>query len=606
MTRAALLFILLITMINAQAPVLNKVEPPNWWVGMKKNHIQLMVYGEGLLGATASSSSGITVKGTHSFNDNYLFIDIEVEPDAKPGIHPIAVKNNGITKYYDYPVRQRTGKKPAGFSSDDIIYLLMPDRFANGDKGNDSVAGLSEAVDRGYFDGRHGGDLQGIINKLDYIKETGFTSLWLTPVVENNTFRSYHGYSSTDFYSVDARLGTNDLYKKMVEEAQKKGLKVILDHVANHFSKDHIWISQLPHPEWINGSIKNPPPPMHHKQSFSDVNGDSSTIERVVDGWFTDYMPDFNQTNRFVANYIIQNTLWWVEFAGLDGIREDTYPYNHEGFMAEWAKVIKEEYPTINIVAEVWTGEPAFLSYYQSGSRTRKNFENYITSLTDFGLRDAIYKYLQGNGATLYSVYSVLAMDHLYGNPNELVTFVDNHDINRAMYGADSNVAKVLTALDILMTTRGIPQIFYGTEIGIKGTDHHGYLRADFPGGWKEDSRDAFTPEGRTETENLIYDHLRKLISIRLNNPAFTRGKLIHFPPERNVYTYFRELDGEKFMVAVNGSKMKSHIDYDYYWTRLEGSSSGLDLLTGEKFKITKDGKLELPPYSSVILKLEK
>lgn len=606
MTRAALLFILLITMVSAQAPVASKVEPPNWWVGMKQNHIQLMVYGEDLLGATATSSSGITIKRTRSFNDNYLFIDIEVEPDAKPGIHPIEIKNHDITTRIDYEIRQRTGKQPAGFSPADVIYLVMPDRFVNGDTGNDSVPGLSEAVDRGFFDGRHGGDLQGIINKLDYIKETGFTALWLTPVVENNTFRSYHGYSATDFYNVDARLGTNDLYRKLVEEAQKRGLKVILDHVANHFSKDHIWISQLPHPGWINGSIKNPPPPVHHKQVFSDIHGDSSTIKKVVEGWFTDYMPDFNQTNEFVANYIIQNTLWWVEFAGLDGIREDTYPYNHEGFMAEWARVIKEEYPSINIVAEVWTGEPAFLSYYQSGSKTRKSFENHITSLTDFGFRDAVYKYLQGNGATLYAVYSALAMDYLYADPNSLVTFIDNHDINRAMYGAEGNVAKFLTALDILMTTRGIPQIFYGTEIGIKGTDHHGYLRADFPGGWKEDNRDAFTSTGRSETENLIYNHLKKLISIRLTNPAFTRGTLIHFPPEHDIYTYFRELNGEKFMVAVNGSKQKSNLGYDYCWSRLEGWNSATDLITGEKFKITKEGRLELPPYSSVILKLEK
>ncbi len=606
MIRTFAFILLLITCVNAQTLSVNKVEPPNWWAGMKKNSIQLMVYGEGLLGATASASSGIKVKKTRSFNDNYLFVDIEIQPGLKPGNHTITLKNKGVTTAIEYPVYGRTGKKPAGFSSSDVIYLIMPDRFANGDTGNDSVAGFSEAVDRGFFDGRHGGDLQGVINKLDYLKETGFTALWLTPVVENNTFRSYHGYSATDLYKVDPRLGTNDLYKKMVDEAHKRGIKVILDHVANHFSKDHIWIAQLPHPGWINGSIQNPPPPMHHKQVFSDIHGDSSTIKKVVEGWFTDYMPDFNQTNEFVANYIIQNTLWWVEFAGLDGIREDTYPYNHEGFMAEWAKVIKNEYPSINIVAEVWTGEPAFLSYYQSGSRTRKSFENHVNSLTDFGLRDAIYKYLQGNGATLYTVYSAIAMDYLYADPNALVTFVDNHDINRAMYGADSNVAKFLTALDILMTTRGIPQIFYGTEIGIKGTDHHGYLRADFPGGWKEDKRDAFTSEGRTETENLIYNHLKKLISIRLTNPAFTRGSLIHFPPEHDIYSYFREFKGEKFMVAVNGSKQKSYVGYDYYWSRLEGWISATDLLTGAKFKITKEGKLELPPYTSVILKLEK
>ncbi|MBN8545330.1 MAG: cyclomaltodextrinase N-terminal domain-containing protein [Ignavibacteria bacterium] len=603
MFRLALLFFTFAFFVSAQTLKINKVEPPNWWTGMTKNKIQLMVYGEGLSGATAASKSGVKILGTSSFNDGYLFIDIEIPSDTKPGDYEIEVTSKGKTTKLNFPVQKRTGKKPAGFSSDDIIYLVMPDRFVNGDTKNDAVKGLSESVDRGFYDGRHGGDLQGIINKLDYIKELGFTALWLTPVVENNTFRSYHGYSATDFYSVDARLGDNALYKKMVEEAQKRGIKVILDHVANHFSKDHQWAKLLPHPGWVNGSFASPPPPVHHKQVFPDINSDSSTIKKVVEGWFTDYMPDFNQTNSFVANYITQNTIWWVEFAGLDGIREDTYPYNHEGYMAEWAKTILEEYPTMNIVAEVWTGEPSFLSYYQSGSRTRKNFDNYIKSLTDFGLRDVIYQWLEGRG-NMYNVYSALAMDFLYGDPNELVTFVDNHDINRGMFGANGNIAKFKTAFTLLLTTRGIPQIFYGTEIGIKGTDHHGYLRADFPGGWKEDQRDAFTKEGRTSTENDLYNHLKKLIEIRRNNKAFTHGKLTHFPPVQDVYVYFREFNGERFMVAINGSDKERTVGFDNFGERLNGIFSGKDLLTDEEMKIASDRKLVLGAYQSVVLKL--
>ncbi len=604
MHKLAVLIFTFAFFVNAQSLKLNKVEPPNWWAGMTKNKIQLMVYGEGLSGGSAACKSGLKILGVNSYNDGYLFIDVEIPSDLKPGNHEIEINSKGKTAKLNFPVLKRSGKTPAGFSVDDVIYLIMPDRFVNGDTKNDAVKGLSESVDRGFYDGRHGGDLQGIINKLDYLKELGITALWLTPVVENNTYRSYHGYSSTDFYTVDARLGDNALYKKMVEEAQKRGIKVILDHVANHFSKDHQWAKSLPHPTWVNGTLQNPPPPMHHKQVFPDINSDSSTIKKVIEGWFTDYMPDFNQTNSFVANYITQNTIWWVEFAGLDGIREDTYPYNHEGYMAEWAKELKAEYPSIKIVAEVWTGEPAFLSYYQSGSRTRKNFDNYIQSLTDFGLRDVIYNWLEGKG-NFYKVYNAIAMDFLYADANDLVTFIDNHDINRAMFGANGNEQKVKSALTLLLTTRGIPQIFYGTEIGIKGTDHHGYLRADFPGGWKEDPRDAFTEAGRTVSENEMYDHLKKLIEIRENNAAFRHGKLTHFPPENDIYVYFRELNGEKFMVAINGNDKEKSVGMGNFGERLNGVSSGTDLLTSDEIKIAPDRKLVLPGYSSVVLKLK-
>jgi glycosidase len=602
--RTLVLLFTLFVYLHAQSPVVTKVEPPNWWSGMKNNKIQLMVYGNNLSGATAKSLSGLITNSVNSFNGSYLFIDIEIPQNLKPGDQKISISNNGKEVTINYPILERSGKTPGGFSVDDVIYLVMPDRFVNGDTGNDKVEGLSESIDRGFYDGRHGGDLQGIINKLDYLKEIGFTSLWLTPVVENNTFRSYHGYSATDFYNVDARLGTNLLYKKMVSEAQKRGIKIILDHVANHFSKDHPWAKELPHPEWISGSLNNPPPPMHHKQGFADVNGDSLTIQRVVEGWFTDYMPDFNQSNSFVGNYITQNTIWWIEFAGLDAIREDTYPYNSERYMADWAKRIKDEYPKINIVAEVWTGEPAFLSYFQSGSKTRTNFDNYITSLTDFGLRDALYAYLQGK-ESFYKIYSVLAMDNLYKDAHQLVTFVDNHDINRAMFGANDDIRKFKNAFTLLMTTRGIPQIFYGTEIGIKGTDHHGYLRADFPGGWSEDTRDAFTQAGRTSTENDLYNHLKKLIEIRRSNSAFTKGKLTHFPPENDIYVYFREYEGERFMVALNGSNDNKKVKFGRFGARTSGVSVGIDLMTGSEIKVFPEGELELGAHNSIILKLK-
>ena len=319
-----------------------------------------------------------------------------------------------------------------------------------------------------------------MINKLDYLKDLGITSIWSTPLTENNTFRSYHGYAATDFYKIDPRLGTNELYKKFVEEAHKHGLKIILDHVSNHFSDDHVWMKNPPTPNWTNGTKENHLNANHNKMIFTDIHADSSTIKNVERGWFVDSMPDLNQENPFVANYIIQNTIWWIEYSGLDGIREDTYPYNNQKFMARWGKVILNEYPTINIVGEVWTGETDFLAGYQKDTFLPRSFNTYLPAITDFALRDVLIGYLQERN-NLYNIFNVIAKDFLYKYPNNLVTFADNHDLARVMFYAKGNLDKAKIVYTVLLTTRGIPQIFYGSEIGIVGTDDHGKLRASFP-----------------------------------------------------------------------------------------------------------------------------
>lgn len=576
-------------LIYPQSPQINKIEPPNWWSGMKHNKIQLMIYGENLSDLKASfASKKLKVDKVYKVeNSSYAFIDVTISNKAKPGSYKLILNNGKGKTEINYELFERNKSKNIhqGFSNEDVIYLLMPDRFANGDVSNDSVSGYYDSMQYVKNQNRFGGDIQGIINKLDYLKDFGATAIWCTPLLENNTFRSYHGYAATDFYKIDPRLGSNEFYKKFVEEAHSKGLKIILDHVANHFSDDHSWIKNLPTKDWINGSIKNHLNANHNKMVFTDLYSDSSTIHHVEEGWFTNEMPDLNQENPFVANYIIQNTIWWVEFSGVDGIREDTYPYNDQKFMASWAKEVLNEYPALNIVGEVWTGEPAFLAGYQGGTKLKKDFNTNLPALTDFGLRDMFVNYLEGKSG-LFNIYNVLAKDYLYADPENLVTFVDNHDVARAMYFAKENVEKAKIAYTILLTTRGIPSIFYGSEIGMALTPDHGTLRAPFPGGFPSDERNAFTKEGRTDYENVFYDYLSKLIQIRKKYKSLQKGKLIHFPPVDETYIYFREFENEKMLIVVNGSEDEKEIDLTKYQHLLKGRSVYKNVFNNEEILV--------------------
>ncbi|PKL88451.1 MAG: alpha-amlyase [Ignavibacteriae bacterium HGW-Ignavibacteriae-2] len=585
----------------AQQVRIDKIEPPNWWVGMKSNSVQLMIYGENLDGITASfNRDDLIVKKIHDTgNPFYTFIDVEISEDLRPGRYRLDVKNENSSFEINYSIwkRARSAERYQGFSNEDVIYLIMPDRFANGDPYNDFIEGYIDTMQNIPGQGRSGGDLQGIIDKLSYLKDLGITTLWLTPVTENNTFRSYHGYSSTNLYYVDPRLGSNDYYKKFVEEAHKHGLKVILDHVANHISSDHPWMKNLPTKDWINGSIKDHKPANHNKMIFNDVHADSSTIKEVCEGWFVDSMPDLNQRNSFVANYIIQNTKYWVEFTGLDGIREDTYPYADQEFMAKWAKEIMDEYPTLNIVGEVWSGEPAILAGYQGGSPLRKNYDSNLPALTDFGLRDAFIRFLQNKGG-LYEIFKTLSKDYLYADPNNLVVFADNHDVARTMFYADTNVAKAKLVYHMLLTLRGIPQIFYGTEIGMIENEDHGTLRKPFPGGFPGDTRNAFMQRGRTDYENDIYNYIHQLLQIRKNSNAVTKGKLTHFPPKDDVYIYFKTYEDEIAVNIINASEKVKDIDLGGYNSFISGAKKLKNLKTGE---VLESFKLKIEKNSAAI-----
>jgi len=598
-----ILLILLPIIIAAQDFSINKIEPPNWWTGLKRDTLQLMVHGSNLNQVNVTSSDGLKLLQVHYLeNHNYLFVDVLVDEDTKAATYDLFfTKNNNKLKYsYEIKEREFAPEDHLGFSNEDVVYLIFVDRFNNGDPSNDTLADSKDEFKYKELNGRHGGDLQGVIDKLDYLKELGISAIWLTPTLENDMYMSYHGYAATDLYNIDKRFGSNELYKELVKLAKEKGIKVIYDHVANHAGVNHPWVENLPTEDWINGKVGDHLSANHDKISIVDIYSNEISQSFNEKGWFTNYMIDLNQENKFLANYLIQNTLWWIEYAGIDGIREDTYPYANQKFMSDWAKAILDEYPNFNIVGEVWTGEPAFLAGFQKNSKVRVNFETNLPSLIDFGMRDAFYKYLSGERG-IFEFYSTLAKDYLYADANNLMPFIDNHDVDRGMYTANGDVEKFKIALTILFTTRGIPQIFYGTEIGINEGGHHGRIRKPFPGGFTGDERNAFTEEGRTNTENEIFNHVKKLIELRKNYSALSSGNLLHFKPEDETYVFFKENKFHKMMIVINNNDEDFEVDLSRMKNEIDHSNAVLELLSNQYIEFTEQGNLNLPPKTSKI-----
>jgi glycosidase len=605
----ALCVILIVQGLFAQGPHVDKVEPPNWWTGMKLHKIQLIVYGDHLESVkTTSLSDDIKILKTSSPpNPSYAFIDVEIKGTAKPGLKTLTLSSRTGSTSLKFPLlkRRQSVAEHQGFNSSDVIYLIVPDRFANGDTTNDNITGMLDRANRSDPFGRHGGDLQGIINKLEYLRDLGVTTLWLTPVVENNTPQgSYHGYATTNLYKVDARLGDNDLYREFVSEAHQRKLKVIMDHVNNHISIDHPWIKSLPTPDWLNGTPENHQRPFNSKTELDDIHSDSLTKRKATNGWFDDRMPDLNQTNPFVGQYLKQSTVWWIEFSGIDGIREDTYPYIDPKFREEWCKTVMQEYPRFNIVGEVWVQDPVFLAPYQRGSYFPRDIKPELPSLTDFGLFDAFLKTFVDTTGKIENVFTTLAKDFLYPDPDKLVTFLDNHDIRRIMFNVNGDVKRFKLALLTLLTTRGIPQMLYGTEIGMKGGPDHGTLRADFPGGFPIDQRDAFTESGRSAGENDIFNFTRQLLKIRSTHKSLQRGSLIHFRPKNDVYVYFRILDSERVMVVINHNTGKQRVGLLPFANQLQGGILLRDVITGNAIELSGTADLQLEGMSGMILEI--
>ncbi|HSW56071.1 MAG TPA: alpha-amylase family glycosyl hydrolase [Ignavibacteriaceae bacterium] len=537
----------------------NKIEPPNWWVGMKWDTVQLMVYGENLTGVNVRSVDDKLkiLSFQSSENGSYLFVDVYISNELEPRDYELVFFNDDIETEIFYPIlsREISAIEHQGFSNEDVIYLIFADRFCDGNPDNNTIGDSLDQFTSDDLDGRKGGDIEGIISKLDYLKELGVTAVWITPMLENNMWMSYHGYAATDLYKIDPRFGSNELYKKLVSEAHKHGLKIILDHVSNHIGINHHWVNNPPASDWFNGTRENFIRASHDKMAFLDIHGDSITVKMNQQGWFTDYMPDLNQRNPFLKKYLIQNTLWWIEYAGIDGIREDTYPYNDQKYLADWAEAILTEYPNFNIVGEIWQGIPAVVSGYQSKSPIRKiDFDSNLPSVTDFALSDAIRDYLSG-AKSIYKVYETIAQDIVYPDPDNLMVFFDNHDVDRAMLVADGDVDKYKLALNLVLFTRGISKIFYGTELGIKAGKKHGEVREPFPGGFFGDDRNAFNREGRTNFENDIYNYLQELLLLRKGYPVLAKGKLRHIYPAENVYILLKYYNEEIAMILINSSE---------------------------------------------------
>ncbi len=588
---------------------IQKVEPPNWWVGMKWDTLQLMFYGDDIQSADVSINSDkiFICKKYKTQNNDYLFLDVVIPENSDPGEYTFTFTSENDAYYYKYKLLKRENDPDSheGFNNEDIIYLIFADRFCDGNPSNNTIGDSLDQFTSEDLDGRKGGDIEGIISKLHYLKELGVTSIWLTPVLENNMWMSYHGYAATDLYKIDPRFGNNVLYKKLVKEAHKNGLKIILDHVSNHIGINHPWIKNLPMKSWINGTPENHLSALHDKMAFLDIHGDSSVVNKIEKGWFTDYMPDLNQQNEFVKKYIIQNTIWWTEYSGLDGIREDTYPYSNQKYLSEWANTILNEYPQLNIVGEIWQGTPSIISGYQTHSPIRRNnFDSNLPVVTDFALNDAIRNYLSGD-KNIYPVYETLCQDIVYSNPDNLLMFFDNHDIQRAMFVAKGNIKKVKLALNLVLFTRGIPVILYGTEIGIKGGQKDGELRQPFPGGFSGDERNAFTKEGRTEEENDIYNYLNELLRLRKIYPALSKGKLKHILAGDDLYCLIKTLNDEKILILMNTGESEIPVNTSILKMILQKAESIQNLKTNQQISLQNDEKINLKGYSSEIYQVK-
>ena len=604
-TKILVLCVLYVKVLFPQEIKINKIEPPNWWSGMKYNKVQFMLYGNSLnkLSLIKDLSDLKEAKIYEAHSSSYSFIEVEIPATNRDTIYTITLTNSVDTVSIKIPVLQRSNCPDCykGFNSQDVIYLITPDRFSNGDITNDELPGFVTDYPFKSEMGRHGGDIQGIINHLDYIKETGFTAIWINPLLENNSRMSYHGYAATDLYKIDERFGTNELYKKLVYKAHQEDLKIIFDHINNHIGINHKWISDPPFDDWFNGTKEKHFITSHEKISVYSSYTSDLTIDSTINGWFVAQMPDLNQRNPFLAKYLIQNMLWWIEYTGLDGIREDTYPYSDQKFLADWNAAILNEYPDFNITGETWIEDPAFLAQYQKDSKLNQKQNTNLPSVIDFGLYRAIKNFCEPKGSVNY-LYETLAKDFVYSDPNNLLTFVDNHDIERIMFATKKDVSKFKLVLTFLLTTRGIPQIFYGTEIGMVGGKSHGELREEFPGGFPEHKRSAFDIKERLSSENEIYEFTQSLINIRKKYNSISKGELIHFPPDGELYFYFRVLENEKILVIINSGSQDRSLDLKSFNDLIKSEKVSCDILFGGDQISVNDSKINIKPKSSAVI----
>ncbi len=594
----------------AKSTKIIRLEPPNWWVGMKEPLLQLMVYGKNIANfdVKINHESINLIKVNKVDSPNYLFLDLLIDKSTKSGKFPIKFVQgtNSLVFEYELLKKELSKENHKGLDSSDVVYLVMPDRFANGNPAINNVGGMLEKADRNNPNGRHGGDLKGINEHLDYIADLGVTSIWLNPVFENNMPQySYHGYAITDFYQIDARLGSNNDYQQLVAACHKKGLKVIIDMVFNHCGLEHWWMKDLPSEDWIH-QFPGYTQTNNASAAVSDPYSSEFDFNLLQNGWFDSSMPDLNQKNPYLSNYLIQNSLWWVEFGGIDGIRMDTYPYPDKIMMARWAKRVLKEYPDFYIVGEAWLQKESMTAYWQKHFSAKDSYESYLPSVTDFPLNSTIINALNEpesiNGGLL-GLYYTLAQDFLYANAGKNLIFLDNHDLNRIFTSLSHNFNKFKMALSVLLTIRGIPQLYYGTEILMDGTESHGHglIRKDFPGGWPEDKSNVFAMKNLTHDQLLAFNFTKKLLNWRKKSKAIHCGKLIHFVPENGSYVYFRCLKNESVMVVINKGDAQTFITHRYQEV-LKDYTTAQDIVTDEHFDDLS--MIWMEGYSARILQL--
>jgi neopullulanase len=594
---------------KTETPVQPRVEPMFWWAGMKNPHLQLMVHAPEIAYTRVSLEyPGVQLNSVSTVqNPNYLFIDLDIQ-GAKPGSFQISfLKDKKTVAEYKYELRQREpgSAMRQGFNNSDVLYLIMPDRFANGNPANNEVTGMKEKPNRSDLRGRHGGDIQGLKDHLDYVGGMGFTAIWLNPLLENDMpATSYHGYATTDFYKVDPRYGTNDEYRELAVDARKKGIKLIMDMIFNHCGSEHWWMKDLPMPDWINGFAEYRT--NHVRTVNQDYHASAYDRKHYTDGWFDSMMPDLNQRNPFMATYLIQNSIWWTEFVGLAGIRMDTYPYPDKTMMAEWNKRMAEEYPDFTIVGEEWGDlNPAIISYWQKGKSNIDGYQGNLKSVTDFALQNAVSSALREEGSGgLKKIYDCLANDFQYPDPQNLVIFPDNHDMPRFSVQVNNDVDLFKMGIGFFLTVRGIPQLYYGTEIMMshKGT-HDSEYRKDFPGGWPGDEINGFTGMGLTSQEKEAQDFVRKILLWRKNKEVIHTGKLLHFVPFDGMYVFFRYNEKDKVMVVLNKNQIETVLKTDRLQEMISGCNSAREIITGKLWNNLS--QITVPPKSVSIFELK-
>ncbi len=582
---------------------IERIDPPSWWIGFEEPRLELLVHGKGVASLDARIDyPGVRLAATTRLESpNYLVLTLQVEPSAHPGSVPIRFSREGkpvAERLYPLAARRAGSRERRGFDSRDVIYLIMPDRFANGDPHNDHPPGTTDTVDRAQHGARHGGDLAGVAAHLDYIADMGFTQVWLTPVLENAQPKySYHGYAITDHYRVDPRFGTNADYARLSGAARDHGLGLIADIVVNHIGSKHWWMSDLPSKDWINGDV-NLPWTNHAHSSIMDPHAAQVDRDRFTRGWFDSMMPDLNTTNPWLAAYLVQHALWWIEYADLSGLRMDTYSYSDKQFMADFTGRVMREYPHLNIVGEEWRYDPAEVSYWQAGKQNRDGYRSNLPSLMDFPVGFALLGALtQADSwrSGLDALYSVLGDDFLYPNPNNLVVFADNHDTDRifTMLGRDYELWRM--AMVFVASTRGVAEYTYGTEILMANNPpkDDGDVRRDFPGGWPGDDVDAFSGRGLDPPAAKAQQFLRTLLNWRKGSPAAQFGELRHYAPTDGVYVYFRHLDRETVMVVLNKGTKDATLDLGRFRESLARGVSGRDVLSGTTLQL--DDSLTVP-----------